>query len=150
MSLLDSLLKADASVADEKETAHFYSKKLARVLGSKEAVRITLTELSSRRLSELMDMQLDKKGKPDLKKVLRSQALMAAESITDPDLRDRKLLSHFGCDNAADLATKLFGGELARLSDKIMELSGFTDEEDEVDAEIEEIKNSSAVTDKEE
>ncbi len=137
MNLVEQLLKADAKKAEEKEKSTYASKKLAFILGQKEPVTISLQEIGTRRLNDILALQVDKKGNVDLTKSLDSKLLCCVEGITEPNLRDKELQSHFGCGTPKDLALKLFGFEVTDISDEICALSGVNPEEDTED----EIKN---------
>ncbi|MGN1118399.1 MAG: hypothetical protein ACI4RU_07285 [Acutalibacteraceae bacterium] len=149
MSLLDSLLKTDIVKFEQPEEATFYSKRLAKAIGSKKPVEVRVRELRSKRIQELVQMQFDKKGRSDMVRAQRANAILATEAVIEPDLRDERLLEHFGCATPADLAVKLFEGELSRISDLVLEISGFVADEDEAETELEEIKNSSEKTPRE-
>jgi hypothetical protein len=142
MSLLDSLLKTDIVKFEEPEEATFYSKRLAKAIGSDKPVAVRVRELPSRRIQELIQMQFDKKGKIDMSKSQRANAIIATEAVLEPNLRDERLREHFGCATPADLAIKLFEAELSKISDKVLELSGYSSDEEEEEEELEEIKNS--------
>jgi len=137
MNLVEQLLKADAKKAEEREKGTYESKKLAFILGQKEPVKISLQEIGTRRLNDILALQVDKKGNVDLTKSLDSKLLCCVEGITEPNLKDKALQEHFGCGTPKDLALKLFGFEVTDISDEICALSGVNPEEDTED----EIKN---------
>lgn len=137
MNLVEQLLKADAKKAEEREKGTYESKKLAFILGQKEPVKISLQEIGTRRLNDILALQVDKKGNVDLTKSLDSKLLCCVEGITEPNLKDKALQEHFGCGTPKDLALKLFGFEVTDISDEICALSGVNSEEDTED----EIKN---------
>lgn len=137
MNLVEQLLKADAKKAEEREKSIYASKKLAFILGQKEPVKISLQEIGTRRLNDILALQVDKKGNVDLTKSLDSKLLCCVEGITEPNLKDKALQEHFGCGTPKDLALKLFGFEVTDISDEICALSGVNPEEDTED----EIKN---------
>ena len=66
---------------------------------------------------------------------------MITEGTVDPDLRNKDLQKYFGCDNARELAEKLFGNEIISLSDAISELSGIADKKDNKKNKEDEVKN---------
>lgn len=142
MSLIDALLKTDVSEFEKPEEGTFLSKKLSKAVGSKKPVKITFRELPSKRINEIIQTQFDKKGQVDMKKSQRANAIVVSEAMIDPPLKNEELIKHFGCATAADLAVKLFEGELQAISDAIVALSGFVTEPEEAEEEIEEIKNS--------
>jgi hypothetical protein len=137
MNLVEQLLKADVKKADEFESGVYRSRKLAKLLGKKGTVDVTIREIASRKVNDIVAYQVDKKGNFDFSKSYDAKLLMVIEGVADPDLRSKELQNHFGCDNAKELAEKLFGSEINELSDAISALSGLTsDTTDE-----EEIKN---------
>ena len=135
MNLVEQLLKADAKAATELATSTYKSKKLAKILGQIEPVEITLKEVPSKRLNDVLSLQFDKKGNFDFSKSFDSQVMAVVESWVDA--KNEELRAHFGCATAKDLVIKLFGNEVKPISDAVMELSGYGDDEDTE----EEIKN---------
>lgn len=145
MTLVEELLKADEKKADELATGIFKSHKLAKILGRKPGkdgaeptVDVELREVKSRRLNDLASRQIDNKGNMDYSKTFETKLMMCVEGITNPNLKDKELQAHFGCDMATDLAEKLFGFEVNQLSDAIATLSGPVGK---VEDQEEEIKN---------
>lgn len=136
MNLVDQLLHADAKKATEKNVGTFLSKKLAKIIGADEPVEVSIQEIDTRRLNDILAFQVDKKGNIDLSKSLDSKLLACVDGIVEPNLRDKELQKHFGCATPKDLALALFGFEATAISDAICELSGIIDEDNE-----EEIKN---------
>jgi hypothetical protein len=135
MNLVDQLLKADAKKVNDLETGVYKSKKLAKVLGKGEAVEITVREIPSRRLNELVAFQLDKNGNVDFSKTYDTKLMVCLEGIVEPSMRNKDLQEHFGAKTGTDLIEKLFGSEVNEISDAISALSGLTGNEEE------EIKN---------
>ena len=137
MNLVDQLLKSDVKKVDELETGVFKSHRLAKIIGAKgETVDITIQEVKSRRLNDIVSYQVDKKGNFDYGKSFDAKLMLAIEGCIDPDLRNKELQAYFKCANAKELAEKLFGSEINELSDAISVLSGINAEDNE-----EEIKN---------
>ncbi|BBF45077.1 hypothetical protein lbkm_3836 [Lachnospiraceae bacterium KM106-2] len=133
MNLVEELIKADAKKATELQTGTFQSKNLARILGKKKPVEITIREIPTRRLNDIMAMQFDRKGNFDITKAFDSKALCVSEGVIDPQLSEVGLMEHFGCKTPKDLAIRLFKSELSNISDEIAVLSGISDDiEDEV------------------
>lgn len=59
-------------------------------------------------------------------------AVLIAKSCVEPNFGDRALIEHYGAEDAADCVKKaLLAGEIAKLTEAIMDVSGFG--EDEVD-----------------
>lgn len=135
MNLVEQLLKADSKAADELAKDTVKSKRLGRILGSDEAVDITIQEIPARRINDIVSFQFDKKGNFDITKSFDAKALCCVEGIVEPNVRDENLIKHFECATPKDLVIKLFGSELTKISDAISELSGVSAETEE------EIKN---------
>lgn len=137
MNLVDKLLKADIKKADELETEIFKSRKLAKILGTKEkTVDITLQEIKSRRVNDIVAYQVDRKGRMDFSKNFDAKLMMCIEGVREPDLRNKELQKHFGAENAASLAEKLFGNEITDISDAVSRLSGVGTDKEEMEEEI--------------
>ncbi|MBR3552987.1 MAG: hypothetical protein IKN72_06330 [Clostridia bacterium] len=142
MSILDKLLSVNVAEFETPQEATFKSKQLAKALGQRDAVEITVKELPVRRCKQMISDQFNKKGDFDFERNQRAQARLVADGVKDPDLRDARLREHFGCETPADLAEKLFGFEVTKISDLILSLSGFeSGDEDEAEKEQEELKN---------
>ena len=138
MNLVDQLLKSDVKKIDELETGVFKSHRLAKLIGAEsETVDVIIQEVKSRRLNDIVSYQVDKKGNFDYAKSFDAKLMLAIEGCIDPDLRNKELQAYFKCDNAKELAEKLFGSEINELSDAISVLSGINAEDDNE----EEIKN---------
>lgn len=147
MNLVEQLIKADIKKADEFETGIYKSRKLAKILGVKPTeenpeptVDVTIQEVRSRRVNDIMSYQINKKGDVDYSRTYDAKLMMCIEGVKDPDLRDKSLQEHFQVKDAKELCDKLFGFEINDLSDAISALSGIRRDDDE-DTE-EEIKNS--------
>ena len=133
MNLVEELLKSDAKKASELTTKTITSKRLATLLGKDEPVEITIKEIKSKRLNEIVSMQLDKKGNFDPSKMYEAKILTCTEGIIDPPIDNEELLEHFGCATPKDLVEKLFGNETTKISDEIMKLGDFIENpEDEI------------------
>lgn len=60
--------------------------------------------------------------------------LLVAESCVEPNFSDDRLLKHYGARDAADCVQKaLLAGEVASLSDAVLDVSGFDDDEELID-----------------
>jgi len=87
MNLVDELLKIDSKKADELKKGVFKSKRLATLLGSKEeTVDVTISEIPSRRINDIVGYQFNKNGSFDIT-VLSSSRFFKLElsSITSKD-----------------------------------------------------------------
>lgn len=77
------------------------------------------------------------KGKKNVNE-LELDGLLIATGVTEPNFNDAQVIKKFGAKDGADAVTKaLLFGEIKTLQAEILKLSGFDDEEEE----IEEIKN---------
>lgn len=119
----------------------FKSKMLQRFLKAEEPVEVVYSELPSKRIKTILGKQFDNKGNFNWDNAQRAKALLVAESLKDPYLRDERLLEKFDSATPADLAEKLFGMEIVELADKICEISGVAMSEEAAQEEFEEIKN---------
>lgn len=60
--------------------------------------------------------------------------LLISEACINPDFSDEKLLKHYGAHDAADCVQKaLLAGEVARVSNAVLDVSGFDDDEESLD-----------------
>lgn len=139
MNLVDQLLKIDSKAVEELEGSTYPSVRLGKVLGVEGPVNVKIQEVKSRRLNEIMSLQYDRKGRMDFGKSFDAKLLMCTEGVIEPDLRNKDLQEHFKCATAKDLCEKLFGSEVTDLSNKILELSGISLDDD--DDEEQEVKN---------
>lgn len=103
MNVVDRLLKADVKKAEELETGSFSSKRLAKILGEKEAVPVEIKEVPSRRLNDIVSYQLKGNGSFDYSKNFDAKIMMCVEGIVSPNLRDAALQKHFECKSASEL-----------------------------------------------
>lgn len=136
MNLVEQLIRADKDKAKEKETKKIVSRKLSRLLG--EEVEITIKELSGRRINDIGQMIVNKKGEKDYSKSFDMNLMYCVYGIIDPPMKDPQLMEHYGATTPKDLVNILFDAEANAIAGEIVELSGFKDDED---AE-EEVKNS--------
>ena len=95
MNLVEQLLQADAKKVEERATGTIKSKKLAKILGAEEPVDIQICEIGTRRLNDILAIQVDKKGNVDLSKSLDSKLLTCVEGIVEPSMKDKDLQKHF-------------------------------------------------------
>ena len=57
-------------------------------------------------------------------------AVLIAKSCVEPNFADRALIEHYGAEDAADCVRKaLLAGEIAKLTEAVMDVSGFGDDE---------------------
>ena len=137
MSLVDKLMSVDKDTFVKEETAEIKARHMSKLLG--EETYIKVKGVSSDRFMEITSLMIGADGKRDFSKSLDSAALLAVEGIVEPNLKNKDLQEHFGAVTPKELAKILFkGSELTKITEKITELSGFSDDEDEA---VEEIKN---------
>lgn len=134
MNLIEKLIRIDKEKALEKEKKTIKSYRLSRILG--EDANITITELSGKRLNDLSAMMMDKNGNKDYSKMQDVNLMYCVHGIAEPDLRDARLLEHFGAKTPKDLAAILFDAEAGKIAGEIVSLSGLSDGAEE------EVKNS--------
>lgn len=129
-NIVDKLMQINPSIFDEVEECEIEIKRLSAKLGEPFIVRCRA--LPGERFTELKGKMLDKKGNLRQDKVFEANVLAALEGIVSPDLKNEQLLKHYGCKLPKDLVLKLFnGGEIAKIADKVTELSGFGDDSDD-------------------
>lgn len=136
MNLVEKLLQTDAGKFEELQTKEITSKRLGKATGEKNAM-ITIKEIKPRRMNELLAMQFNSKGRFDMSRSFDAKAMVVAEGVVFPDLKDERLQKHFGCKTSKDLAVKLFGNEITGIADEIVALAGLGN----VESTDEEIKN---------
>lgn len=133
MNLVERLVQADADKAYKLKRGTFPSKRLAELLGEEEPVNIVIKEISQRRVNDLMSMQYSSGGKFQMEKTFDAKLMSLVEGIEEPSMRDKDLMNHFKAETPKKLAEVVFGYEVTKISDAIMELSGVgKDEEDEL------------------
>ena len=69
--------------------------------------------------------------------MFKAQSLIVVEGVTEPSLKDAELQKHFGAASPVDLAQILFpGGELTSVFNEVAKLSGFIEDDDELEEEV--------------
>lgn len=134
MSLVDKLMSVDKGILVNRETAEIKAKTLSKILG--EDVTVKVKALEPDVYIGISTNILDKNGNTDYSKTYDLAALLCAEAMVEPSLKDKELQKHFGAATPKELAKMLFKGtELTDISSKITEISGFgrdAEEEEEV------------------
>ncbi|MBQ9607648.1 MAG: hypothetical protein IJV16_10825 [Lachnospiraceae bacterium] len=131
MNLVEGLLKADQAKAQEYERGTYKSKRLAKILGKKEPVEITIREIDLKTIRNIREYSTKKDGTTDPKKLMDSNYMLIAKGIVDPDLNNQELQKHFGASDAMELAEILFRFEGNFIADEIVKLSNMTIEDAE-------------------
>lgn len=139
MNLVDGLLALDKEDVLKKETAEIEIKRLSKLTGKPFMVEVQA--VSARRYQEIQSGLLSKNGSVDFSKVYDVNQSIVLEGVINPNLKDQKLLDHFGAKTPKELAQVLFqGGDMVKLADLVAKVSGFEDEEEAQEQE-DEIKN---------
>lgn len=128
MNLIDKLIATDKNRIERQEK-EIVSKRLSRLLG--EEAKIKIRELSGRRINDLNQMMVKKNGERDSSKIYDTNLMYCLEGIVEPDLKDSKLMSHFGAATPKDLVEILFDSESSLIAGEIISLSGLSKEDEE-------------------
>lgn len=134
MNLVEQLIRIDTKKASERETKQIVSSRLSKLMG--EETKITITELSGKRLNDLAQIILDKNGNKNMSKVYDMNLMYCVYGIVDPSMKDERLMEHFGAKTPKDLVEILFQAEAGKIAGEIAALTGATPEAEE------EVKNS--------
>ena len=136
MNLVEKLLAVDKGIIQKEDTKEIVSSQLTKL--TKEETKIKIRAIDGDRFMFLSSTGLDKEGNPIISKAYSTNAKVVAEGVIEPDLKNTELQKHFNATDPADLAKKMFKGEVNQIGDAIANLSGFGTTEQE---EVEEIKN---------
>lgn len=123
MSMIEDLMKLDRGLLETVPTKTHRAKALSRIMG--KPVEVTVKALPGAQYSSLASGARGKSGEVQMDRLYDIQAIIVAAGCVEPDLKDKGLQEHFGAKTPADLAKKLFPGELVSLSESIRKLSGF-------------------------
>ena len=134
MSLIDKLLQMDNKMITEMPKREVEVLRLTQVLG--EPFKVVCQAIDGERYADIQKASIDlnKKGGVRNINLFDMQVLTVIDGVVDPNLKDTKLLNHFGCVTPKELVKKLFlAGEIAELSNVVTELSGYdkTEEDEE-------------------
>lgn len=133
MNLIDKLLQIDKAALTEEKTKTYNSKNMQRLVGDGE---IVLKKVRERKIKERVANAIDKKGNPIMEKAHDMDLLILLDGLKSPDLKDERLMQHFGTATPKDLAELLFDGEITDIADAIKDF-----EEDEEKTTEEDVKN---------
>ena len=132
---IQTLMKLDRDKVMEVPSKEVKAVHLSNLLG--EDNYITIKALSGNQYMELLATARNKKNDLDLSKMFKAQSLIVVEGVTEPSLKDAELQKHFGAASPVDLAQILFpGGELTSVFNEIAKLSGFVDDDEELEEEV--------------
>ncbi|WP_196606496.1 phage tail assembly chaperone [Pectinatus frisingensis] len=137
MSIIDKLLQADAGSLFEVPTKKYEIKRLSKKL--KEKFEIELTALPPDRYAEIQRAQIEltKKGSFHDIEMFTPKMLTLLYGIKEPNIKDKRLLSHFNLVTPKQFITKLFlAGEIDNIKNEIDKLSGYDKDDAETDEEI--------------
>lgn len=129
MNLIEKLIATDKNRIERQEK-EIVSDRLTRLLG--EETKIKIREISGRRINDINQMMVKKNGERDTSKSYDVNLMCCLEGIVEPDLKDSRLMSHFGASTPKDLVEILFDSESTMIAGEILSLSGLSkkDEED--------------------
>lgn len=137
MSLVDKLLQLDVNKVTEKPTKEFEIKRLSDIAGEKVLFKCQAIDGDTYADIQRKAIDISKKGTIRDMKIFEMQLMACVEGIVEPNLKDKKLLEHYGVPTPKELVKKmLLPGEIADLYNVVNELSGY-----ETDDEEEDIKN---------
>ena len=135
MSLIDKLLQLDANKVIEKPTKGFEIKRLSKLLGEKVIFKCQAIDGETYADIQRSSIDISKKGSIKDMQIFNMQVMTCVEGIIEPNLKDKRLLEHYGVPTPKELVKRmLLPGEIADLYNTINELSGYErDDEDEDD-----------------
>lgn len=128
MNLVEKLLNVKKETTEQLEEKKMKSIKLAQLLGEEE-VEITIREIQPQKFNHITAIQYGENGDFLPERVFDTQAMLCAESIVEPELKDKNLQEHFGCNTPKDLAIKLFKGEITKIATQINKMCMVEDAE---------------------
>lgn len=131
MNLVEQLVQVDVDKAYELKRGVFKSERLKELLGLDAPVEVKIKELPQRKVQELLSMQYSSNGNHQMSKVFDSSLMCLVEGVQEPSLKDKELRDHFRAETPKKLAEVLFGCEVTKISDAIMTLSGYGEENEE-------------------
>ena len=140
MSLFDKLMAVDDNAINEKRTREVRSERLSALFGVE--TMITIEALPYRRVNKIMDAALKDNGRLDPDRACDARCHLIRLSVKEIPWGDEQLQKKFGASDPKNLAEKLFDYDIGIIADAILELSGYGEEEQKAEQELEdEIKN---------
>ena len=132
---IQTLMKLDREKVMEVPSKEVKAVHLSNLLG--EDSYITIKALSGNQYMDLLATARNKKNDLDMSKMFKAQSLIVVEGVTEPSLKDAELQKHFGAASPVDLAQMLFpGGELTSVFNEVAKLSGFIEDDEELEEEV--------------
>lgn len=133
MSLIDKLLQLDVKKVVERPTKEFEVKRLSKLLGEKAIFKCQALDGETYADIQRSAIDISKKGNIRDMKLFDMKVMTCVEGIIDPNLKDKKLLEHFGVPTPKELVKKmLLPGEIDDLYNLINDLSGYEVDEDDI------------------
>jgi len=132
MKFVEELVKSDPKKLDERMTGTFKSKRLGRQLGKDEAFEIQLQALTYNEIINMREYVTNRDGSINQQRSVEANAKLCVEGIAFPDLHDEAIQKFCGKSSAEETAVRLFDTELLAISEKILALSNFGNEEETV------------------
>lgn len=140
MSLYDKLMAVDDNVVREKRTKEVHSARLSALFGVDTSV--TIQNLPYRQVKKIMNNALKDNGRPDPDRSVDAECHIIRLAVKDIPWGDEQLQKKFGASDPKDLVEKMFDYDIGRISDEIVELSGYGEEAESEEKELEEeVKN---------
>lgn len=122
MNLIEKLILIDKERVQERKAKKLKSARLSKLTG--EETEITIKELSGKRLNDLTQIIINEDGKKDFGRMYDLNLMYCVEGVVEPNLKDSRLLEHFGVKTPKDLAAMLFEAEAGKIAGEIVSLSG--------------------------
>lgn len=134
---IELLMALDRGKLAEVPTEKVRAKRLSKVAG--QDIYVTVSAIAGDQYTSIVSGAVSPKGGVvDSTRLYDMQALIVAEAMVEPDLKNSELQRHYGAATPRDLAKILFpGGEIIALADVVTRLSGYGEQGEEGD-----VKNS--------
>ena len=138
MSLFDKLMAVDENEILAKRTKKVHSDRLSELFGVD--TDITIEALRYRRVKRILAEQIKSNGEMDPDKNVDAECHLIRLSVTEIPWGDKQLQEKFGASDPKDLVEKLFDYDIGKISDEIVELSGYGEgqkvEEEKLEEEV--------------
>lgn len=134
---IELLMALDRGKLAEVPTEKVRAKRLSKVAG--QDVYVTVSAIAGDQYTSIASGAVSAKGREvDAARLYDMHALIVAEAMVEPDLKNAELQRHYGAATPRDLAKVLFpGGEIISIADVVTRLSGYGEQDEEHD-----VKNS--------
>lgn len=91
---IDMLMRLDREKLIEVPVKDVKADRLSQLMG--QDVTVEIKALSGDTYMDLLATATNKKGKVDMSRAYRAQALIVVEAVQNPSLKDKELQEHFG------------------------------------------------------